>query len=91
MKNKKGKHRSTGKKLGLSLQWLESFEIVEKVHLGLAESCRTQYPAGYLRYSKDVTGGIKIIGHSDKGIINIFVKVNSKDKKELLKLIEERF
>tara|TARA_Y100000034_G_scaffold103692_1_gene129534 strand:- start:10463 stop:10747 length:285 start_codon:yes stop_codon:yes gene_type:complete len=90
-KSKKGRHTTTGKKLGPSVKWLEGFNEVEKVVLSLSESCRTQYPPGHLRYTRDAPGGIKLVGHSDNGVVNIFVKVSDKNKDQLLKAIEKKF
>lgn len=90
-KDKKGKHTSTGKKLKPSVKWLEKFEEVEKVVLSFSESCRTTYPPGHLRYTRDAPGGIKLIGHSDNGVINIFVKVSDENKQKLLKAIKKKF
>ena len=86
-KSKKGKHTTTGKALKPSVKWLESFPEVEKVVLNLSEGCRTSYPPGHIRHSRDVPAGIKLIGHSDNGIVNIFVKVSDENKAKLLKAI----
>lgn len=91
MTYKRGRHTSTGKKLNHSVKWLEGFNEVEKVVLSLSEACRTQYPPGHLRYTRDAPGGIKLVGHSDNGIVNIFVKVSDDHKQKLLKEIEKKF
>jgi hypothetical protein len=90
-KSKKGRHTTTGKALKPSVKWLEGFVEVEKVILSLSEACRTTYPPGHIRYTRDTPGGIKLIGHSDNGIVNIFVKVSGENKEKLLKAIEKKF
>lgn len=90
-KDKKGRHTTTGKALKPSIKWLESFPEVEKVVLSLSESCRTTYPPGHLRYTRDTPAGVKLVGHSDNGIINIFVKVSKENKDKILKEIEKKF
>lgn len=90
-KNKKGKHKSVDKELKPSIQWLESFEAVEKVVLGLCESARHSYKPGTLRYQMDRPGGIKIKAYGGNGVIDIFVKVSEEHKSTLLDLILKRW
>lgn len=90
-KSKKGKHTSAGKKLKLSLKWLEGFKEVEKVILSFTESCRTTYSPGHLRHTIDSPGGIKLVGHSGNGVVKIFVKVSDENKETLLKAIKKKF
>ena len=90
-KRKRGRHTSAGKDLEPSIQWLERLPYVDKVVLSLAEACRTQYPPGHLRYTRDAPGGVKLVGHTGNGVINIFVRVDELRKAELLSAIETRF
>lgn len=90
-KKKKGKHTSAGKKLKLSLKWLEGFKEAERVILSFTESCRTTYPPGHLRYTRDTSGGVNLVGHSGNGVVKIFVKVSDENKEKLLKDIKKKF
>lgn len=90
-KRKRGRHTSAGKELEHSIRWLEGLPYVEKVVLHLAEACRTQYPPGHLRATREAPGGVKLVGHSGNGIVNLFVRVDDAHKSALLAAIEERY
>lgn len=81
---KRGRHTSAGKDLERSIRWLERRSEVQKVVLSLAEACRTQYQPGHLRYTRETRGGIKLVGHSGNGIINIFVRVDEEHRERLV-------
>lgn len=88
---KRGRHTSAGKDLERSIRWLERRPEVQKVVLSLAEACRTQYQPGHLRYTRDAPGGIKLVGHSGNGIINIFVRVDDEHREQLVAEILEKW
>lgn len=90
-KRKRGKHTSAGKDLEHTIRWLERLKYVERVVLNLAEACRTQYPPGHLRYTRDAPGGVKLVGHTGNGIVNIFVRLEDGHKAELLAAIDKRY
>ena len=91
MSNKRGRHTSAGKDLERSIQWLERRPEVIKVVLSLAEACRTNYQPGHLRHTRNAPGGVKLVGHSGNGIINIFVRVADDDRAALLDAISDKF
>lgn len=87
-----GKHKSMGKALKRSVQWLESLPSVTKVVLGFSESCRHKYAPGHIRFKMDVDGGIKINGYSGNGVTDIFVKIDPIEERESIKaLLLEKF
>ena len=88
---KRGRHTSAGKDLERSIRWLERRSDVQKVVLSLAEACRTQYHPGHLRYTRDAPGGIKLVGHTGNGIINMFVRVEDEHRELLLAAIIDKF
>jgi hypothetical protein len=90
-KDKKGKHKTVDKELKPSMSWLESLPQVEKVVLGFCESARHAYKPGTLRHKSDTLGGIKINAYGGRGIIDIYVKVKTAEKDELLLKIKERW
>lgn len=90
-KSKRGKHKSVDKELKPSITWLEAQPEVAKVVLCLCESARHAFPPGSLRYRNDVPGGIKLNAYGGNGVIDVFVKVEEKDKKDLLSKIKERW
>ena len=88
----KGRHTSLDKHLVHSVKWIENIPQVTKVVLGLSENCRHKYPPGYIRYKKDVAGGIKINGYSGNGIIDIYLKIEPIIAREQVKeIIADRF
>ncbi len=89
MMSKLGKHKSLGKDLKLSIEWLESLSEVLKIVLGLHESARHHYSPGTLRYKHDVLGGIKLNAYSGNGVMDIYIKV--KDKQKLIAKIQDRW
>ena len=91
MARKRGRHTSAGKDLERSIRWLEQRADVQKVVLHLAEACRTQYPPGHLRFTRDAPGGIKLVGHTGNGIINMFVRIDDQHRDALVAAIEEKF
>jgi len=82
--SKLGKHTSMDKELKRSVAWLERYECVTKVVLGITESCRHTYRPGTLRYKMDAPGGIKVNGYTGNGVIDIYVKIEPIEKKEKL-------
>ena len=89
---KRGQHKSLDKELNLSVKWLESFECVTKVVLGLTENCRHKFPPGHLKIQMNKDGGMKLKGYSGNGVVDIFVKVDPIEKLESVKtLLRERF
>ncbi len=91
MGNKRGKHKSIDSELKPSVKWLESLPYVKKVVLGIAESARHRYSPGTLKYQSDQPGGIKIKAYGGNGVMDLYVKVTPKDKKELLQRLSDRW
>lgn len=89
--SKYGKHSTVTSELKKSMRWLESFECVEKIVLGISEGARHCYKPGTLRYQKDALGGIKLKAYSGNGVVDVYVKVDAKNKTDLLAKIAERF
>jgi len=90
-KSKKGKHTSIDKELKKSVKWLEGMECVKKVVFTSCESCRHSYAPGTLRYSRDEAGGVRLIGHGGKGIMNIYVKLDDGAKDGFLEKLKDKF
>lgn len=88
----KGRHTSLDKHLKANILWIEKLRSVQKVVLGISEACRHKYPAGHIRFKQDVEGGIKINAYSGKGVMDIFIKIDPIEDRELIKaLISQRF
>lgn len=88
---KKGHHTSVDKELKKSISWLESQPEITKVVLSLCESCRHSYSPGTIRCSRDEVGGLKLIAHGGKGVMNIFVKIEEENKQKFLENLDQRF
>ncbi|MCA9173107.1 MAG: hypothetical protein KDB14_01270 [Planctomycetales bacterium] len=88
---KRGRHTSAGKDLERSIRWLERRAEVQKVVLSIAEACRTQYHPGHLRVTRVAPGGLKVVGHTGNGVINLFVRVADEDRDALAAAILEKF
>ncbi len=88
----KGKHKSLDKHLKNNMLWVENLPDVQKVVLGISESCRHKYPPGHIRFKMDVDGGIKVTGYSGKGVTDIFIKIDPiSNRDHVKKMIAERF
>ena len=88
----KGRHKSLDNHLKNNVLWVESISGVQKVVLGISESCRHKYPPGHIRFKSDVDGGIKLNGYSGKGVTDMFIKIDPISKREAIKaMIAERF
>lgn len=88
----KGKHTTVDKHLKNNILWLEKLPGVKKVVLGICEACRHRYAPGQIRYKMDVEGGIKAVGYSGTGVIDIFVKIEPISERENVKAkISHRF
>jgi len=90
-KSKRGKHTSVDKELKKSIKWLEGLDCVKKVVFSSCESCRHSFKPGTIRYSRDESAGVKLIGHGGTGIMNIFVKVEDENKEAFLELLKSKF
>ena len=91
-KDKMAKHKSLGKELKRSMDWLAKFDSVTKVVLGRVEACRHKYSPGHIRIQMDKDGGISIKGYSGNGVMDIFIKVDPiKDRDGLKREIEDKF
>lgn len=88
--SKKGKHQTVETSLKKNMKWLESLEIVERVILGLSESCRHAFAPGHLRVQGEVEGGLRLNAYSGRGVTKVFVGVSPDNKDKLKKLIEAR-
>lgn len=87
----RAKHRSACCDLDRSLRWLESFEEVKKLVLGLTENCRHKYTPGHIRFKSNVSAGIKVNGYSGNGVIDIFIRIEPDDVEFIKTKIIERF
>lgn len=88
----KGRHKTLDKHLKQNIQWIEDLPEVQKVVLGISESCRHKYPPGHVRFKMDVDGGIKVNGYSGKGVTDIYIRIEPIEKREHVKsLIAERY
>ena len=88
----KGRHKTLDKHLKNNILWVEDLEGVQKVVLGLSESCRHKYPPGHIRFKMDVPGGIKVNGYSGIGVTDIFIRIHPISRREIIKsMLEKRF
>lgn len=89
---KTGRHKSLGKDLKRSVQWLMSVSAVTKVVIGISECCRHHYAPGTLRWKMDAPGGIKINGYSGNGVTDLFIRIDPIEEREHIKqILAERF
>ena len=88
----KARHKTLDKHLKSHVLWIENLEGVQKVVLGISEACRHKYPPGCIRVTSDVDGGIKAIGYSGKGVLDVFIRIDPIEQREFIKgRIAERF
>ncbi len=88
----KGRHTSLDKHLKNNILWIENLPAVQKVILGISEACRHKYSPGHIRFKMDVNGGIKAIGYSGTGVVDIFIRIDPISAREQIKTkIAERF
>ena len=88
----RGRHTSLDKSLKNSIAWIENIPEITKVVLGFSENCRHKYPPGFIRFKRNVAGGIKVNGYSGNGVIDLFLKIEPISAREEVKsFIEERF
>lgn len=88
----KAKHKTLDKHLKSNVLWIEELPEVQKVVLGISEACRHKYPPGHIRVTHLVEGGLKAVGYSGKGVIDIFIRIDSPENRELIQnKILERF
>ena len=91
-KDKIAKHKSLGKDLKRSVDWLQKFESVTKVVLGRVEACRHKYSPGHIRVQMDKAGGISSKGYSGNGVMDIFIRINPiEDRDDIKQRIEDKF
>jgi len=91
-RDKKAKHKSLGKDLKRSIDWLQKFDSVTKVVLGRVEACRHKYSPGHIRTQMDKDGGISIKGYSGNGVMDLFIKIDPiEDRDDIKQKIEEKF
>jgi hypothetical protein len=91
-KDKKAKHKSLGKDLKRSIDWLEKFDSVTKVVLGRVEACRHKYSPGHIRTQMDKDGGIAIKGYSGNGVMDIFIRIAPiQERDEIKQEIAKKF
>ena len=91
-KDKIAKHKSLGKDLKRSVDWLQKFDSVTKVVLGRVEACRHKYSPGHIRFQMDKDGGISTKGYSGNGVMDIFIRINPiEDRDDMKREIEDKF
>lgn len=90
MVNKITQHH-VGKELKKGLAWLESLPEVKKIFLGMSASARHAYTPGAIRYQMDVTGGVKVIGYTGNGVVNIVVTIDAAHKQEFLEKLASKW
>ncbi len=81
----KGKHTSIDKHLKKNILWIETLPSVQKVVIGISEACRHKYSPGFIRFKSDVDGGIKVIGYSGNGVMDIFIRIDPISDREWIK------
>lgn len=87
---KKTNHH-VGKELKKGLAWLESLVEVKRIFIGICSSARHAYTPGTLRYQMDVTGGVKIIGYTGNGVVNLVVTIDALDKPAFLEKLASKW
>jgi hypothetical protein len=90
--SKRGRHRSLAKDLKNSVIWLERINEVNRVIIGISESCRHQYTPGTLRVRREVLGGIILSGYSGRGVTDLYINIDPVEEIDrVVALIERRF
>ncbi len=89
--SKKGQHTSVDRELKQTIRWLESFDCVSRVVLGLAESARHSFTPGVIKIQMEVPGGLKIKGYGGRGVQSIYIKIDPEHKQYLIDKINERY
>lgn len=88
----KAKHTTLDKHLKSNVLWIEHLSGVQKVVLGFSQACRHKYPPGHIRITHSVEGGLKAIGYSGKGVIDLFIRIDPIEERERIEAkIAERF
>lgn len=86
-----GRHQSAGKSLKRSLQYLLSVNGVSKVILGQAKGVSHCFQPGYVKFRHELPGGIKVTGYTEKGLIDIYIKIDTIDKSKIVKIIKDKW
>lgn len=88
----KAKHKTLDKHLKGHVLWIEGLMGVQKVVLGISEACRHKYPPGTIRVTHSVEGGLKAIGYSGRGVVDIFIRIDSPENCAIIQnKIQEKF
>ena len=91
-KDKMAKHKSLGKELKRSMDWLAKFDSITKIVLGRVEACRHKYSPGHVRTQMNKDGGIAVKGYSGNGVMDIFIRINPiEDRDHIKQRIDEKF
>ncbi len=90
--SKKGRHKTVPKELKPTIAWLESFDEIKRVIIGISESCRHTYTPGTIRVRSAVLGGLSVNGYGGNGVTDIYVCVSPLERiDDVVAMIEERF
>lgn len=88
----KAKHTTLDKHLKSNVLWIEKLPGVQKVILGYSEACRHKYPPGHIRVTHPIEAGLKAIGYSGKGVVDLFIRIDPITMREQIEVkIGERF
>ena len=79
------KHQSLDKHVKQNVEWVKTLAAVTKVVIGISESCRHKYAPGFIRFKRDVLGGIKVNAYSGNGVTDLFIKIDPISEREHIK------
>lgn len=86
----RGRHRSTSKECHRVLAWIEGLPGVVGVIIGrsyggrsLGQGCRT----GSIRIQREVSGGLKAVMQSSKGLQEIFIRTEAGTEDAVARMI----
>lgn len=89
---KNGKHKTLAKELKQTVAWLESFDEIKKIILGISEACRHRYTPGTIRVQSEVLGGLVLNGYSGNGITKIYIQISPPERiTDVREMIKKRF
>ena len=90
----RGRHKSSCKDGRKTIAYLESLKSVQAVIIGMSiggKSIGKGNSPGFLKIQREEQSGFKAVLQTSKGVQEVFIKVETKDKVKFKKEIKEKF